>query len=89
MIPIPDQIRGLIAYIVSLDVVLAAVTMWLQSFGNTTSNAISMLVALAGLVITALTGVKIWENIKIARIERKIKELELKEKKTSSTKIIK
>ena len=84
-----NTIKSTITYVISLDIILGAISYWAYSFGNTISNVLAILVSSAGLVISYYTIRHIIEKIKLTRIERKLKEIEFQDKKNKQSYIIK
>lgn len=83
-----STIKSSLLYIISMDIVLGAIAVWLQSFGNMASNLVSFFVACAGLVLSIYTIVHIRVKIKGNRLDNKLKELDIQAKEKSN-KIIK
>ena len=79
----PENIKHIIAYILSLDIILLSIATWLTTFESFTSKTLAILVSLSALVISYYTIQHIKEKIKAQRLDNELKKIELLKAKKS------
>lgn len=84
---VPSTIKGIIAYVLSLELILASISSWLLTVGDLLSTPfqigaqiISFFVGAAGLIISYYTIKHLREKLRGQRLDNIIKELEIQEK---------
>ena len=77
---IPYNTKPLILYVISLDTILGGIIIWLQSLQHGFSNILSILLSLAGLVISYYTIINLKLKNRSHHLDNAIKEIDLKKK---------
>ena len=74
---IPYNIKGLLLYVLSLNTILTSVVLWLQNLKGGISDVLSILVGIAGLIISYYTIQRLRLDIREKRLINAIKKIEL------------
>lgn len=77
---LPTDIKGIVLYITSLEVILGLSISWLQKLNHALSDVASMALAVSGVVIAYYTILHIKEKVIGQRLDNEIKKFELKSK---------
>lgn len=77
---IPYNTKPLILYVISLDTILASIVIWLQTLSHSMSDILSILVGLAGVIVSYFTIVNLMLKNRAQRLDNAIKEIDLKNK---------
>lgn len=78
MIPVPEHIKSMLMYVVSLEVILTSILIWMGKAVEGIDIIIRYGVSIAGLIIAGLTILKLLDHRKETKLTMKREALEIK-----------
>jgi preprotein translocase subunit SecY len=79
MLPIPEQIKHTILYIMSVEAILVSIFIWMGKVVQGFDVLVRLGVSSAGLVIAVYTILHLREKIKSTKLENKRQQLEIRQ----------